>query len=84
VAAIEKRKIKNKKFENSLAATKCGRYLAQIAATLIVATNEGSIAATWKNKKFKNSSTTTKCGRYLSQIAATLKVAAIEMRKIIK
>jgi hypothetical protein len=36
VAAIEKRKIKNKKFESSLAATLFG--------PLIVAANEGSIA----------------------------------------
>jgi hypothetical protein len=42
------RKSVNKKFESSLAATLCGRYYAKIAATLLVAANDGSIAATLK------------------------------------
>jgi hypothetical protein len=43
----KKKKKGKKKFKESLAATKCGHYLDQIAATLKVAANEGSIAATF-------------------------------------
>jgi hypothetical protein len=61
--------------------------LDQIAATLKVAANDGSIVATFVSpllrrekklkKKFKELlATTIFCGRYLDQIAATLKVAA--------
>jgi hypothetical protein len=40
------RKNFSKKFGSSLAATLCGRYYAKIAATQLVAANDGLIAAT--------------------------------------